>query len=358
MNLDIKDLDVDTSAVEKFDSVRISNKNFKNKNFVVAAFLVLLFLSLAIYSYKALESLQSGGYATHHFGVESGFGVTYPILAMSAIIVVICLRGIDGWTLTISKIIKRLFIGLIISIIGFSSGIVSYLSIDSQKESRRKYAETLATIDESLKAEKALKDYITDYPEDPYGMLDLASLYWNNGKRDQSLVIFEAFEENFPSHRTYKIGEYCDDKINSIALKELKELHSFIHKCEIPEGFYEDTVRFERLCRIRPLGYDSEINEVEIPESLTELSMARWRESYVLRSFASWLDTSDNNYAIESAFHLDHDVKTLKEFRVVAVSWAQACRRNNMPEASQEADQLISDIDKRCKIEMKELEEK
>ena len=351
---DIKDFDVDTSENKKFDSVHTSKKTPKKAIFIAAALLVLLFLSLAIYIYEVLESLASGGYFRYRYGIV----LTYPVIAMSAIIVVICLRGIDGWTLTLSKIIKRMFIGLIVSVIGISSGAISYLSVVSHKESRRKYAETLVTIDESLKAEKALKDYIIDYPEDPYGMIDLAVVCWNSGKRDQSLVIFEAFEKNWPSHRTYEIGAYCDDKINSIARNELKRLHSYIHKCEIPNGFYEDTERFERLCSIRPLGYNSKIHEVEIPEWLTELSFVRWRESHILRSFASWLNTSDNNNAIGSAFQLDHDVKTLVEFRVIAVSWAQACRRNNMPEASQKADQLISDIDKRCEIEMTKLEEK
>jgi hypothetical protein len=213
-------------------------------------------------------------------------------------------------------------------------------------------------IGETPKAEQILKDYIIEYPEDPYGMIDLAVVYWNNGKRDKSLLIFKDIRNKVYIHRTFEIGKYCDKKIQSIAIEELNRLHSFVHKCEIPNGFYEDTEQLEIICGIRPLAYRSEIHGVEIPEWMNELSFVTWRESHILRSFASWLNTKDNKVAIESAFQLDHEIKTLEEFRVIAVSWATACRRNNLLEASREADQLRSDIDERCEIQMKKSEKK
>ena len=189
-------------------------------------------------------------------------------------------------------------------------------------------------------------------------MIDLVVVFWNNGKRDKSLVIAKKLEEEIRKFITLENAGYCDTKIQSIAREELKRLHSFIHKCDIPIGFYEDTIQLEMLCRTSPLANRTEIHGEKIPEWMTELAFVTWRESYILRSFASWLNTKDNKDAIQSAFQLDHNIITLKEFRVIAVSWAVACRHNNLLEESREADQLRSDIDERCEIEMKKLEKK
>lgn len=357
MNSDIKDFDIDSSQDKKCDSVNVSKIISKKKIFIAATSLGLLFSFLAIYSYEVLDSLESGGIAAYYIG-KNIVKSTYPIFAMSAIIVVICLRGIDGWSLDPLNIFKRIIIGLMIPIIGVSLGVLTQLAEVSYKESRRKAAERLVTIGESLKAEQALKNYIIEYPDDPYGMIDLGVVYWNNGKRDKSLVVFQGFEKEFCSRKTLKMGQYCDNKIQSIALKELEKFNLFLQKCETPNSFYEDTTQLKILCGIRPLAYNSEINGEEIPNWMSENSFDIWRKSCVLRSFASWLKTKDNKDAIQSAFQLDYNVKTLKEFRVVAVSWASACRSNNLIEASREAYQFVSDIDERYEIEMKNSEKK
>lgn len=363
---EIKDFDIDSSEEKKCDSIHIpKTASKKTKKITMAATAVLFFVIMAIYSYDAVDALFSGSHSVPILLVfigahidENRIKLLYPIFFMSTMIITIFLFGVNDWSSSLLKISKRIIIGLAISVTSVFIGSVISVLVINHKESIRKSAETLVKIGESLSAEQVLKNYIIRYPDDPYGMIDLGVVYWNNGKRDKSLVVFKELEKEFCIRKTLESGHYCDKKIQSIALTELERLHSFINKCVIPNSFYEDTKQFEILCGIRPLAYDSEIRGEKIPEWMTENSFVTWRESYILRSFASWLSTKDNKYAIESAFQLDHEIKTLQEFRVIAVSWATACRRNNLPDAEREAYQLMSDIDERCQIEMKKLEKK
>lgn len=363
---EIKDFDIDSSEEKKCDSIHIPKMApKKTKKITMAATLVLFFVIMAIYSYDALDALFSGSHSVPILLVfigayidENRIKLLYPIFLMSTIIISIFLFGVNDWSSSLLKITKRIIIGLSISVTSVLLGSLIYVSVINHKESRRKAAETFVTIDESLKAEQVLKDYIIEYPDDPYGLIDLAVIYWNSGKRDESLVIFKEFQKQFNFRKTFQAGRYCNKKIESIALTEFERLDSFVHKGLIPSGFYDDTKQLEMLCKIRPLAYDSEIHGEKIPEWMTENSFVRWRQSYTLHTFASWLDTKDNNGAIESAFQFNHEIKTLNNLRVISVFWATACRRNNLPDAEREAYQLMSDIDERCQIEMKKLEKK